>query len=272
MLIIVMHNNQAYLESLIQLVKKEDITDATIIHREGVGIRLLGEEVEFIFHKGELSPAYNKALLIVVKGEEKAKSILDLIEKDTSLRWLNLEDRGFICTVPFQQIKYLELESSSIKKEEISMKVTEFLREDRMVLDIKANTKDGAIKELAEILRDAPEIINFENFVRDIFERESLNTTGIGNEIAIPHARTDSVNNFIIAFGRSIKGIDFKSLDGKSVKLIFLMGTPKEKGLNNYLKILAHLTRLLQKEHFKDSLLKASSPREVIEEFQKIEK
>ena len=152
------------------------------------------------------------------------------------------------------------------------MKVASFLKKERMIMNLEAQTKEEAIKEVANLIKDAPEIIDFESFVKDIFDREALATTAIGSQIAIPHARSDNVKNFVIAFGRSREGIDFNALDNKPVKLIFLMGTPKEEGINDYLKILAHLTRLLQKETFRESLLKAKSPEEIIEEFEKIER
>jgi len=139
-------------------------------------------------------------------------------------------------------------------------------------MNLEAQTKEEAIKEVANLIKDAPEIIDFESFVKDIFDREALATTAIGSQVAIPHARSDNVKNFVIAFGRSREGIDFNALDNKPVKLIFLMGTPKEEGINDYLKILAHLTRLLQKETFRESLLKAKSPEEIIEEFEKVER
>ncbi|HDN85669.1 MAG: hypothetical protein DRP68_04285 [Candidatus Omnitrophota bacterium] len=152
------------------------------------------------------------------------------------------------------------------------MKVASFLKKERMIMNLEAQTKEEAIKEVANLIKDAPEIIDFESFVKDIFDREALATTAIGSQVAIPHARSDNVKNFVIAFGRSREGIDFNALDNKPVKLIFLMGTPKEEGINDYLKILAHLTRLLQKETFRESLLKAKSPEEIIEEFEKVER
>ena len=152
------------------------------------------------------------------------------------------------------------------------MKVASFLKKERMIMNLEAQTKEEAIKEVANLIKDAPEIIDFESFVKDIFDREALATTAIGSQVAIPHARSDNVKNFVIAFGRSREGIDFNALDNKPVKLIFLMGTPKEEGINDYLKILAHLTRLLQKDTFRESLLKAKSPEEIIEEFEKVER
>ncbi|MBW2045679.1 MAG: PTS sugar transporter subunit IIA [Deltaproteobacteria bacterium] len=152
------------------------------------------------------------------------------------------------------------------------MKIKDYLKEERISLNIKARTKEESIKELSILLKDTPEISDFDLFLNDVFERESLKTTGIGGEVAIPHARTDAVKSFVIAFGRSTEGVEFDSLDGEPAKLIFLMGTPKGRNLNGYLEILARLTRLLQRESFRKALLQASSPKEIIGEFNKIEK
>ena len=151
------------------------------------------------------------------------------------------------------------------------MNIAEFLKEDRISLNLKASNKEKTIEEMAGLLRDANEISDFDLYLKDVYEREALQTTGIGNRIAIPHARTDAVTEFVIAFGRSVEGVEFNSLDKKSVKIIFLMGTPKKKGVNSYLQILAYLTRLLNKEDFREALLNASTPKTVINEFRKFE-
>jgi len=111
MLMVVMHNRKDYLDALVLLAKKANITDARIVEKEDIGIRLIGESTSFIFRKGHLSSAYDKAFVAVIKDKEKTKQLLDLIENDTSLILLNLEDKGFICTLPFQEIKSLGLES-----------------------------------------------------------------------------------------------------------------------------------------------------------------
>ena len=147
--------------------------------------------------------------------------------------------------------------------------ISEHLKEERIILDLKAETKEEAIKSLAEVFKGSREVNDFDKFLADVFEREDLGTTGIGLELALPHARTDAVSSFI-AVGRIDKGVDFKSLDGEPVKLIFLMATPKEE-VQNYLKILAHLTRLLKKESLRASLLEVKTPQEFIEIFRKEE-
>ncbi|MFH1338613.1 MAG: PTS sugar transporter subunit IIA [Candidatus Omnitrophota bacterium] len=151
------------------------------------------------------------------------------------------------------------------------MKIADFFREDRILLSLNSSKKREAIKEISGVLQGSKEITDFDSFLRDVFEREELSTTGLRNYIAIPHARTDAVKEFVIAFGRSSQGVEFDSPDGNPSKFIFLMGTPREKGLNSYLKILAHLTRLLNKKEFQKELMEASSPKQVIEAFRKFE-
>jgi len=152
------------------------------------------------------------------------------------------------------------------------MRISDYLKEEMICLNLKATGKEEAIKELGSLIRKAKEITNYEKFLKDVLEREKLNTTGIGEGVALPHARTDAVTGFVIAFGRSENGIDFEALDGKKAKLLFLMGTPRKAGLDQYLVLLAHLTRLLKRESFRKSLLKAENPAEVIDIFKKFEK
>ena len=152
------------------------------------------------------------------------------------------------------------------------MRISDYLKEDMICLNLKATGKEEAIRELGNFIRKAEEITNYEIFLKDVLEREKLTSTGIGEGVAIPHARTDAVSGFVIAFGKSEKGVEFDSLDGKKARLLFLMGTPKTAGLDEYLVLLAHLTRLLKGESFRESLLKAKSPAEIIDIFRNFEK
>lgn len=105
MLIIVMHNRQKYLEHLLLIAKKEGIPDATIIEKKGIGCFLIGTREDVIYHKGEFRSEYDRAFISVTKNKERAKHLLDLIENDALLKLLNVKDKGFICIVPFQQIR-----------------------------------------------------------------------------------------------------------------------------------------------------------------------
>jgi len=152
------------------------------------------------------------------------------------------------------------------------MRISDYLKEEIICLNLKATEKEEAIRELGSFIRKAEEITNYEMFLKDVLEREKLTTTGIGDGVGLPHARTDAVTGFVLAFGKSEKGVEFDSLDGKKARLLFLMGTPKTAGLDQYLVLLAHLTRLLKGESFRESLLKAKSPAEIIDIFRNFEK
>jgi fructose-specific phosphotransferase system IIA component len=110
-----------------------------------------------------------------------------------------------------------------------------------------------------------------EDFIKHILEREGLGSTGIGNRVAIPHAPTRSVEGLVVAFGRSEKGIDFQSLDGHEVNLIFLLGT-NPQDLNEYLKFLATLAKLLNNRQFRQEFTGADSPEALVQVLTKFEK
>ena len=151
------------------------------------------------------------------------------------------------------------------------VKLSEFLTNTQICLELQATDKEGVITELAEYIKEADGMKNFNAFLKDVFKREDVATTGIGGEVAIPHARTDAVESFVIAFGRSSEGVDFKALDSKPCKLFFMLGTPKDQ-VPQYLQILAHLTRLLKDQAFCNELLAAKTPETVIHVFEDAEK
>jgi fructose-specific phosphotransferase system IIA component len=105
---------------------------------------------------------------------------------------------------------------------------------------------------------------NGEEFLQALAKRENLESTGIGNGIAIPHARTDSVKDLLLAFARSPEGVDFSSIDGKPSYLIFLIASPEEKK-SEYIMALAKLSRLLRKHVVRNQLKGAGTPEEVME-------
>jgi fructose-specific phosphotransferase system IIA component len=150
------------------------------------------------------------------------------------------------------------------------VEVKGYIREELINLDLLSERKEDAIRELARLMESTQGMIDFNLFLEDVFERERLGTTGIGDGIAIPHARTDAVDQLVIALGRSARGVEFESLDGKKVKLLFLMGTPKGS-VSHYLKILAQLTRLLKEGTFRDKLLEARDKEIVVSLSREIE-
>ena len=100
-------------------------------------------------------------------------------------------------------------------------------------------------------------------FTKALAKRENLESTGIGDGIAIPHARTNTVKDLLLAFARSPKGIDFSSIDGKPSYIIFLIASP-ENQKSEYIMALAKLSRLLRKHPVRELLRNAKDPDEVM--------
>lgn len=151
------------------------------------------------------------------------------------------------------------------------MFVSEYLKEKFCIMDLQADNKEGAVKEITQKLVDSGKLIDPKKFISDVLERESLGSTGIGNNVGIPHARTDAVKGFIIGFGKSNAGLEFKSLDGEKVNLIFLMGADPGE-LNLYLRILAELSKLLMNNNFRQELIAAKTEADIISIVKKFEK
>ncbi len=146
------------------------------------------------------------------------------------------------------------------------MRLSDHLEERFVNIELVSRTKEDAINELAGLLKDSPEMLDFDLYVKDVFDREKQASTGIGRGAAIPHARTEAVKDFVVAVGRAAEGIDFGSIDGKPVHSIVLMGTPKAK-VKTYLKLLAHLSHLFKTNGFLDKLLDAPDTAAIVELF-----
>jgi len=150
------------------------------------------------------------------------------------------------------------------------MRITDFLRSEFCLVDLKAGNKEAAIRELVSVLLSSGKIKNKEDFIKHIMERESLGSTGIGSQVAIPHATTESVEGLVAAFGCSAQGFDYQALDGEKVNLVFLLGTNPEH-IGTYLKFLAALAKLLNDPQFRKELMSASTADSLIETFRKYE-
>jgi len=151
------------------------------------------------------------------------------------------------------------------------MRLSDFVNKKLINLSLQAKGKKETLEELAAFLAEQRIIPDSEKLVSVLMKRESLGSTGVGNGIAIPHAKTDLAKKIIIAFGKSNKGIDFDSLDKKPVYLIFLIIAPEEAH-ETYLRILARISRLLHEEKIRNGLRAVQSPRQVINLIRKAEK
>jgi len=147
------------------------------------------------------------------------------------------------------------------------MKLMDFLISEAIEPNMKSTNKTDAIKELAAMLKTTGTIADDEIVARVVLEREELGSTGIGEGIAVPHGKSDVVDNVVAVFGRSEKGIDFKSeVDNIPVRLVFLLVAPMGSS-GPHLLALARISRLLKSKDFRERLLKAKSKSEILEIF-----
>jgi|YelNatPaOPRAMG01_1025707.scaffolds.fasta_scaffold22017_4 PTS system nitrogen regulatory IIA component len=146
------------------------------------------------------------------------------------------------------------------------MEIKDILDEKMMVFDLKATTKEEVLKELVSILKKNGVIDDEEGFLNIVKKREEEFSTGIGYGIAIPHGKSDLVKKPSVVFGKSKKGVDYNSMDGKPAYIFFLIAVP-ENSDDLHLKVLAELSRSLMHEEVRKMLEKASTPEDVIKSF-----
>jgi PTS system nitrogen regulatory IIA component len=150
------------------------------------------------------------------------------------------------------------------------MKLTEALVADACIVDLKARTKKEALREMAEALCRAVPALDAKELLRLLLEREALQSTAMGDGIAIPHARVEALDRVLASFGRSLRGVDFDSVDGKPTHLLFLLAAPGSAG-SDHLRTLARLSRSLSKAEFRERLLEVDSVDGLFRAFQEEE-
>ena len=135
------------------------------------------------------------------------------------------------------------------------MKILDVLHRSAIISDLNSIDKKGIIKELVIPIASIAGI-NPEECVRVLMEREQLGSTGIGDGIGIPHGKMKSLDSLVLGFGRSRKGVDFESIDGRPTHIFFMLITP-ENSTGLHLKFLARISKILKSEPFKKKLLNA---------------
>lgn len=133
------------------------------------------------------------------------------------------------------------------------------LIEPSRIVDLKASTKHEALAELCDLLADDPNVVDSSAFLEAVYKREELVSTGVGLGIAIPHVKIAEVKDYVISVGRKTEGIEFDSLDGQPVRLIFLIGA-SDRQTRDFVKMLARVMRLLKDGANRVALLEAELP------------
>ncbi|MBE2257120.1 MAG: PTS sugar transporter subunit IIA [Ignavibacteria bacterium] len=150
------------------------------------------------------------------------------------------------------------------------MKISEILNEKIISIDLNPSDKTEAINMMVDLANNSGKIIDLEKVRECIFEREKIVSTGVGKGFAVPHGKTDEISDVVAAFGITKNGIDFDSIDSEPVKFIFLL-VGKDSLLNAHIKLLSRISRLMNKEDFRDKLLLAKTPSEILKLFKEEE-
>ena len=151
------------------------------------------------------------------------------------------------------------------------MKIKDILAPESMIMALKATNKEDAVKEMADLEVKTGIVNDEDEFIKSIWARENESTTGIGEGIAMPHARNKTINKARVLFAKSEKGIDYNSLDGQPVHLFFMITAP-DGADNTHLEALAKLSGLLIDPDLVNALKKVQTPEEVIQLFEDAEK
>jgi PTS system nitrogen regulatory IIA component len=143
------------------------------------------------------------------------------------------------------------------------MKITDILTEDVVVSALAGQSKSEVIEELAGVVAEHYPEIDHQRLVGALEDRERLNSTALGEGVAIPHGKLPGLRRVVAAFGRSLgDGVDFQSLDGKPTHLFFLLVAPEDSA-GAHLKALARISRLLKDESFRTRLMQAKDAAEL---------
>lgn len=151
------------------------------------------------------------------------------------------------------------------------MKLSQLFVKEAMMLSLKTTTKQQTLMTLAQNFADIGGVTDVKSYVAALERREAQSTTGVGDEIAIPHAQDKTISKATIIFGRSEEGIEWNSFDGQAAKLIFMIAAP-EGGSGEHLQALSKLSSVLMNPEAKTALLAATTPDEVVRVFERYER
>ncbi len=144
------------------------------------------------------------------------------------------------------------------------MRLTDILSENRIKIPLANTEKEKIIEEMVGVIADSVKLENKAEILKAVLDREAVMSTGVGDEVAIPHGKTESLNEIIAALGITKDPIDFNSLDDKPVRLVWLLIGPQDK-TGPHLKALSRISRLMHKKEFRERLIETKTPKDAIE-------
>ncbi|GAW92124.1 PTS sugar transporter subunit IIA [Calderihabitans maritimus] len=145
------------------------------------------------------------------------------------------------------------------------MKLVEIISKETIDLSLDADDKEECIEKMVEKMVKSGAVKNKDTYLQAVLEREEKGSTGVGFGVAIPHGKSEGVAAPALGFAKLARPIDWHSLDGYPVSIVFLIAVPEEQAGNEHLQILAAIARKLMHEEFRNQLKEAKSPEEVIQ-------
>lgn len=153
----------------------------------------------------------------------------------------------------------------------LTKKETSFISKGNIVIGLDASSKEDAITKLAAVMEENGIVSDATKFKDDVLYRESLTTTGIGNNIAIPHGKSETVNVASLVFAKTTKPLEWNSLDGSKVSIIFLMAARDKDSGKEHLKMLATVAGKLMDDDFVAQIKAENDPDKLVNIFKKLE-
>ncbi len=138
------------------------------------------------------------------------------------------------------------------------MRLDQMFKIDFLSENLLSDSKAGVLAELINVLIASGLALNRSKAIDVLQQREKLGSTGIGDGVAIPHGKVSDLQDLVVAFGRSKKGVDFDAIDGKPVYLFFLLLAP-ENSTGQHLKALAKISKMLKTPNFRKKLIDAKT-------------
>jgi fructose-specific phosphotransferase system IIA component len=142
------------------------------------------------------------------------------------------------------------------------MRLTDILKPENIKVPLQAKTKNEAIAELVDLLAANGQIKDPKAVLAAVLEREATRTTGIGNGLAIPHGKCSGTPDLVMAIGKPAQAIDFQSIDGRPVSVIWMLTSPPEK-TGPHIHALARISRLMTIDKFQQALRAAQTAKDV---------
>lgn len=142
------------------------------------------------------------------------------------------------------------------------MRISELLKPELITTELPVTDKNQVIEAMLKLIENDPRVIDFQKVRQSVFDREKVMSTGVGKNFAIPHGKTDSISDLIIAFGKSDDPINYSSLDGQPVYLVLLM-VGKENNVSFNIKILSRISRMMSNDQFREKLRLAQTADEI---------